>query len=769
MRTTSILAILFIISLVEMQAHGVVLTKNNQQILHLTDSKVDVQIDNQIAIITTQQSFVNQYATSVLIDYGFPLRQGASPIGLRWRVGDGAWNEAVVDSDAQNTTSPNTGGGNGAGSTTSLDKYLGSNPLFFEPSDVIPSGELIIIELVYVELLEYTLGQVNFEYPSEYSLVQADPIDNFLFELNYKSDRTLVDLNHNIDNSEVLSAPTELIISAEETSAALDANINIDFMVSLDELGVFDLSTMVPDNSIACSPDTNGYFSLIIEPPSDEEAEILGKNFTLVIDRSGSMRGEKMDQAKSAASFIVNNLNDGDFFNIISFSSSVSTLFDDHEEISPARLEESLAFIDILSPSGSTNISSSLTTAISDFDAIQEDKVNIIIFFTDGLATSGEVETEGIVTLVDEQIITNETEVFLFTFGIGDDVDKQLLTLLGQENNGLATFLENEDLEESITTFFLRVNNPILIGTELSFEPADAVTDLNPSLGNLPNLYKGEQLIISGKYKSPQDVSMTLTGTAFNQDVNLNFEFNLADTIIAERSFLPKLWAKQKIDELSIQFNLSDDDAAKNSIQQEIDEVSQCFNVVSLDFNSFVSGVSLGIELVDFTGSLRKNRVHLSWTTWGEWNNDRFEIERSSDLTNWEKIGEKQGAGSSLEKIQYSFLDDNPLDGINYYRLKQVDIDGEATYSDVIAIILEVAENFKLITNLIARGQALELDNPNHQKLDIYLVDMNGRLVSRIQEYNHPIRLSTLDLAPGDYILHVTGEERRLTEKVTVF
>jgi len=329
--------------------------------------------------------------------------------------------------------------------------------------------------------------------------------------------------------------------------------------------------------------------------------------------------------------------------------------------------------------------------------------------------------------------------------------------------------LENDVLEESITTFFLRVNNPILVGTQLSIEPADAVFDLNPSIGNLPNLYKGEQLIISGRYKTPQDVSMTLTGTAFKSDVNLNYDFNLSDSINVERSFLPKLWAKQKTDELSIQFNLSDDDIIRDRIQQDIDDVSQCYNVVNLEFNSFVTGATLGIELVDFTAIKRENHVRLEWTTWGEWNNDRFEIERSSDLTIWKMIGEKLGAGSSSEKKFYSFSDNNPLDGINYYRLKQIDRDGEATYSNVIAIIIEQDTNLKLIANLIARGQLLELDNQTQQEVDMHLIDMNGRLVSKVEADDSLISLSTIDLAPGEYILHATSEERRLTEKVTVF
>ncbi len=96
--------------------------------------------------------------------------------------------------------------------------------------------------------------------------------------------------------------------------------------------------------------------------------------------------------------------------------------------------------------------------------------------------------------------------------------------------------------------------------------------------------------------------------------------------------------------------------------------------------------VPLPITLIDFSGEFKDDKVFLKWSTASEQNNDYFYIERSLDGLNWIRIIEKTGSGNTSYQIDYSSVDNKPFIGINYYRLTQVDFDGQKETFDIIAV-----------------------------------------------------------------------------------
>jgi hypothetical protein len=94
----------------------------------------------------------------------------------------------------------------------------------------------------------------------------------------------------------------------------------------------------------------------------------------------------------------------------------------------------------------------------------------------------------------------------------------------------------------------------------------------------------------------------------------------------------------------------------------------------------------LPIKLISFNANLLKNSVWLDWKTETEINNDYFTVERSNNLEQWEFVKELKGAGNSNIVLTYSTLDQKPMIGVSYYRLKQTDFNGDYSYSDVVAI-----------------------------------------------------------------------------------
>ena len=175
----------------------------------------------------------------------------------------------------------------------------------------------------------------------------------------------------------------------------------------------------------------------------------------------------------------------------------------------------------------------------------------------------------------------------IFTFGIGSSVNKQLLTLIATQNNGLSQFLGAEELENVITDFYLQIRNPVLLDTQLFFDP-NVLTEVYPN--PLPNLFKGQQMILVGRYNEAAPVKLTLDGKAFGNSVEYNYNISLSDSTIQNYQFLPKIWAKKKIEHLLVKYyslNISSPEAA--DLKDKIIELSIAYNVIT-EFTSFTGG-----------------------------------------------------------------------------------------------------------------------------------------------------------------------------------
>jgi Ca-activated chloride channel homolog len=327
-----------------------------------------------------------------------------------------------------------------------------------------------------------------------------------------------------------------------------------------------------------------GFFSFIAEPDPSDNTEVIAKVFTLIIDRSGSMAGDKMVQARDAAKFIVENLNEGDKFNIISFASNVTSFSNNHMEYNIENSEAAIDYIQTLDAIGMTNISGAFDTAIPQFQIAGNQTANIIIFFTDGDQTAGILDTDELINHINNHIVQSEKQIALFTFGIGEYVNERLLTAVATKNNGLVEFLKNEDLESVITDFYLMIQNPVLLNTLITYSP-DIITETYPKI--LPNLYKGKQLMVVGRYNNPDDVLTKLSGNSYNNSVEYDYGIQLADTFNTNMQFLTKLWARGKIDHLTEQYYLNmNNNILMDSIKEEVIDLSLSYGVMSI-FTSF--------------------------------------------------------------------------------------------------------------------------------------------------------------------------------------
>ncbi len=172
---------------------------------------------------------------------------------------------------------------------------------------------------------------------------------------------------------------------------------------------------------------------------------------------------------------------------------------------------------------------------------------------------------------------------------------------------------------------------------------------------------------------------------------------------------------------------------------------------------SITETTSVPVELMAFTAEVLDDAIQLNWQTASEFNNMGFEVQRAESADgNWETIDFVQGNTTTISVSDYEYLDDEPLIGANYYRLRQIDWDGQFEYSDTVVATFKVQSGvLKFFPNPVKdtftiEGVALDV------LVEIYTID--GQKVS--EGFTNQLKLDISDLAAGTYLLHIYGQEK---------
>ena len=164
----------------------------------------------------------------------------------------------------------------------------------------------------------------------------------------------------------------------------------------------------------------------------------------------------------------------------------------------------------------------------------------------------------------------------------------------------------------------------------------------------------------------------------------------------------------------------------------------------------------LAVHYLDFQGqSINNQYIQLTWSTDTEQNNDHFEVERSSDLLHFQTVGNVKGAGNSNTRQNYSSQDNNPVEGINYYRLKQVDIDGNFNYSNT--IMVRFGNHVEPLVFPNPASTYITLLQGQEQISDVAIFDATGKLVKHVGNPGTAsyFVITLTDIAPGVYIIRM--------------
>jgi hypothetical protein len=180
----------------------------------------------------------------------------------------------------------------------------------------------------------------------------------------------------------------------------------------------------------------------------------------------------------------------------------------------------------------------------------------------------------------------------------------------------------------------------------------------------------------------------------------------------------------------------------------------------------FQSVEILPVELVSFTGRLEGNYTILNWETASEFNNDLFEIERSVDVNDFEKIGTIKGHGNSNIPLAYQFTDQLTTSGTYYYRLKQIDFDGTTSYSNIIAVYFEFDVQIMVYPNPAQDWIIIQAKNAKTSyRIQIFSISGNLILEELLENRDGQHQVDIRNLPKGVYFVSIYGSERLMTHQ----
>ena len=415
-----------------------------------------------------------------------------------------------------------------------LLEYLGTRMFRARIFPINPKSE-VRVRLSYTQMLAADNGLVRYRYPLGTEKHLAAPIDDLSLFVRIESSTPIKSV-FSPTHKMAISRQSDYKASAsyEGRNVYPDKNFDLYCALSQKEFGLTILTHREAGE--------DGFFLARIAPPARAEGEsVLPKDIAFVIDTSGSMDGEKMEQARRALKFCLSNLNSGDRFSIVPFSHEALRFRDGLTAATGDNVAKARRFVDGLRANGGTNIEEALLAALSDAPDADRGRPYLIVFLTDGQPTVGVTAPEEILRNVASK---NTGRVRLFVFGLGHDVNADLLDLLAEQNRGARDYVEpGEDLELKLSSFHRKVSDPVLADLALSFGGLE-VYDIYPPV--LSDLFSGGELVVAGRYRGDGARAVELTGVRRGTKERFVYE----TTFPREKrthEFLPRLWATRKI------------------------------------------------------------------------------------------------------------------------------------------------------------------------------------------------------------------------------
>ncbi|CAN5768545.1 hypothetical protein BH11PLA1_BH11PLA1_04340 [soil metagenome] len=450
----------------------------------------------------------------------------------------------------------------------------------------IPAGQTQKVRIIYEQVLTPVGDRVDFVLPRSESLQGGA---QWAVTLSIKADRAITTLfspTHAL--AQTRTGPNEISARVEAGSLTQPGSMTVSYLLQ-PRSGDGPAASLVafPDPSVGDGK--GGFFMLLVGlPPEQKSAKVQARDLTIVIDRSGSMRGEKIQQAKAAALQVVQGLNDGESFNVIDYSDSISSFAAGGVRKDAATAQRAMDYIKAIEANGGTNLDGALQEALRTKPS--EGALPLVLFMTDGQPTVGE-RSEGVIRA--NAVKANTFQRRVFTFGVGYDVNSPLLSAVAAASRGAPTFvMPSEDVEVKVGQVFKRLAGPVLTAPRLAATGDVTLSEMVPA--TLADVFDGDQILVVGRYSAPGPISVRLTGAQGAKERTFDFNLSSADAS-ARNGYVARLWAQRRIATLidSIRQARGDttaptNDPATKELVDEIVRLSTKFGILT-EYTAFLA------------------------------------------------------------------------------------------------------------------------------------------------------------------------------------
>lgn len=515
----------------------------------LKELAVQAKVIDQVAQVQVSQTFQNTGASQIEVQFVFPLPYDGAIDSLTLMV-DGkeypaqllsakearARYEAIVRSNKD----------------PALLEYLGTG-MFQTSVFPVPAGAERKISLTYQQLLRKDHGLTDFLFPLSTAKYTSKPVEKVDVQIQIESQQDIKNIYSPTHPIEIQRPDSKrAIVRWSRTQETPGADFRLFYDVAQEGLSARVLSYRPQDSE-------DGFFLLLASPPiKSPDAERPLKTVLFVVDKSGSMSGKKMEQTKSALKFVLNNLREGDLFNIVAYEGRVESFRPELQGYNDETRKAALGYVDGLYAGGGTNIHGALTAGLGQLQ--DSSRPNFVVFMTDGLPTVGNTK-EGEIAAATKS--ANQVRARILPFGVGYDVNSRLLDRIARDNFGLSEFVRpEEDIEAAVSKVFSRIASPVMTNVAVTFEFDGVKPEDGPPINRrypeeVHDLFEGQQLAMVGRYRRSGAGKVEIRGQVGSQAATFDFpaEF-VAHSGDSSFRFIEKLWATRRIGELIDQLDL---------------------------------------------------------------------------------------------------------------------------------------------------------------------------------------------------------------------
>jgi Ca-activated chloride channel family protein len=551
-----------------MPRHWPVRPENAYRIRELT---VDSSIKEQIAMTQVTQVFENTCSRQIEASFVFPIPYDGAVSQMTFLVDGKEYAAKLLAADEARRIYEGYVRHN---QDPALLEWVGQG-MFKTSVFPIPAGATRTVTLKYSQLLRKQGRLTDYLFPLAAARYTCKPLEKLSLRISIQSKEKISNIyspTHLVDIKR--DDEFNAVVTHASTSTVPSTDFRLIFDTMKEKLGVSVLSFWPKDVDA-------GYFIVLASPElKPSEGEPVKKTVLFVVDQSGSMSGPKIQQARDAAKFVLNNLRENDLFNLIGYDSEIHKMLPELQRFNADTRQSSIGFINSINAGGMTNIEGALKTAL---EMIQTEEVpSYIVFLTDGLPTVGETNELRIAQVA---LAANKHGARLISFGVGYDVNSRLLDRLSRENNGQSEYVRpDEDLEASVARLYSKIASPVLskIQMQYNFEganPADGkpVDRLYPA--NVTDMFAGGQIVIVGRYRQAGPMSIDISGMVNSKVEKFQFTAELASqTESTDMKFVAQLWASRRIGEI---IDLIDLNGKNPELINELVELSKKWGIVT--------------------------------------------------------------------------------------------------------------------------------------------------------------------------------------------